>query len=64
MTVTIPTPICPILTGPCHSQVIRTIPKHPMSIPNPVAPFQASSCLNNALLNPLTPLHLINASLT
>ena len=61
MTVTIPTPIRPILTCLRPSQVIRIIPKHPMPLPNPLAPSQANLHLSNALPNTLTPLHLVNA---
>ena len=37
-TMTIPTPIHPILTCLHPSQVIRIIPEHPMPLPNPLAP--------------------------
>ena len=60
MTMTIPTSILPTPICLCHYQVIKTIPKYPLPIPNPLAPSWASSCLNNALLNPLTPLHLVD----
>ena len=53
MTMTVPTPICPILTCLHHSWVFRTIPKHPLPIPNPLVPPQVSLHLNNALSNPL-----------
>ena len=58
---TVPTPICPILTCLCPSRVIRIIPEHPMPLPNPLAPSRANSCLSNALPNTPTPLHLVNA---
>ena len=61
MTVTVPTPVHPILTYLRHSQVIRIIPEHPMPLPNPLAPSRANSCLSNALPNPLTPLCLVDA---
>ena len=65
MTMTEPTPIFPIPTSLHHSQVIRIIPEHPLPILNPLAPSQASSCLNNTLLNPLAPsranLHLMHS---
>ena len=41
-TVTVPTPIRPILTCLRPSQVIRITPKHPMPNPNPLAPSQAN----------------------
>ena len=58
---TIPTPIHPILTCLCPSQVIRITPEHPMPLPNPLAPSQANSHLSNTLPNTLTPLCLVNA---
>ena len=61
---TVPTPIRPILTCLRPSQVIRIIPKHPMPLPNPLAPSRANSRLSNALPNTLTPLHLVDAFLT
>ena len=65
MTMTEPTPIFPIPTCLHHSRVIRIIPEHPLPILNPLAPSQASSCLNNTLLNPLAPsranLHLMHS---
>ena len=64
MTVTIPTPIHPILTCLRPSRVIRIISEHPMPLPNSLAPSQANSCLSNALPNTPTPLHLVDASLT
>ena len=60
-TVTVPTPICPIPTFLHPSRVIRIIPKHPMPLPNPLAPSWANSCLSNALPNTPTPLHLVDA---
>ena len=60
-TVTKPTPIRPIPTCLRPSRVIRITPKHPISIPNPLALSQANSCLRNALLDPLTPLHFVDA---
>ena len=60
-TVTIPTPIHPILTCQHPSQVIRITPEHPMPLPNPLAPSRAPSCLSNALLNTPTPLRLVDA---
>ena len=59
-TVTVPTPVRPTLTYPCHSQVIRIIPEHPMPLPNPLAPFWANLHLSNALLNTPTPLRPVN----
>ena len=61
MTVTVPTPVCPIPTHLCHSQVIRTTPEHPMLLPNPLAPSRANLRLSNALSNTLTPLRLVDA---
>ena len=61
MTVTIPTPICPILTCLCPSRVVRITPEHPTLLPNPLAPSQANSHLSNALPNTLTPLCLVDA---
>ena len=59
-TITIPTPVHPTTTCLHHFRAIRTIPKLPLPIPNPLAPSQASSHLSNALLNPPTLLRLIN----
>ena len=64
MTVTVPTPIRPILTCLRPSRVIRIIPEHPMPLPNPLAPSRANSRLSNALPNTPTPLRLVNAFLT
>ena len=71
-TMTVPTPVHPILTCLCHSRVFRTIPKHPLpswtsshlsnATPNPLAPSQANSHLSNTLPNPPTPLCLVNTS--
>ena len=66
-TMTVPTPVRPILTHLHHFRVIRTIPEHPLPTLNPLAPSQVSLHLNNTLLNPLAPswanLHLSNALL-
>ena len=58
---TVPTPIRPIPTCLRPSWVVRITPKHPMLLPNPLAPSQANSCLSNALLNTPTPLRLVDA---
>ena len=60
-TVTVPTPVCPILTYLCHFWVTRIIPKHSMPLPNPLAPLRANSHLSNALPNTPTPLRLVDA---
>ena len=51
ITMTVPTPVCPIPTCLCHSRVIRITPKHPIPIPNPLAPSRANSRLSSTLLN-------------
>ena len=61
-TMTIPTPVHPIPTCLRHSWVIRITLKHPMPMPNPLAPSQANSCLSNALPNLWPPCILLTHS--
>ena len=51
-TMTVPTPVHSIPTCLCHSQVFRTISKHPLPIPNPVALSQANSHLKQCTPKP------------
>ena len=57
MTVTVPTPIRPILTCLRPPQVIWITPEHPIPNPNPLTLLH----LSNALPNTPTPLRLVNA---